>query len=272
MTLRIELFGTALCGAAGGATAGFGAGAAGGAGAGAAAGAGAGPPGLLRRRAARQRRFDVALHDAAVRAAALHAPEVEPRLLRHAPRERRGEDAFAAARLRGRSASAGCGGLGGVGSRRGDGCVRRAGGLAAARRDAFRRRAFGGRLRGRAGLRDLAAAVLRRGGLRRRWRRAAPPSGTASPGSTSTAIGSLTFTPSVPSPTRILPRTPSSTASTSMVALSVSISAMTSPALTSSPSFFSQRASVPSVMVGERAGIRMLVAMVSGPSTCRSRA
>src|ERR1700742_4455596 len=79
------------------------------------------------------------------------------------------------------------------------------------------------------------------------------------------AIGAFTFTPSVPSSTRILPRTPSSTASTSMVALSVSISAMTSPALTSSPSFFSQRASVPSVMVGLSAGIRILVAIPRAP-------
>ena len=47
-----------------------------------------------------------------------------------------------------------------------------------------------------------------------------------------------------------------------MVALSVSISAITSPALITSPSFLSQRASVPSVMVGLSAGIRMLVAMV----------
>ncbi len=88
------------------------------------------------------------------------------------------------------------------------------------------------------------------------------PDGTASPGSTSTAITSLTFTPSVPPGTRILPRTPSSTASTSMVALSVSISAITSPDFTRSPSFLSQRASVPSVMVGDRAGMRMLVAIV----------
>ena len=85
------------------------------------------------------------------------------------------------------------------------------------------------------------------------------PDGTASPASTRIAIGAFTCTPAVPSATRILPSTPSSTASTSMVALSVSISAITSPAVTVSPSFFSQRASVPSVMVGERAGIRMLV-------------
>ena len=93
----------------------------------------------------------------------------------------------------------------------------------------------------------------------------ASPVGTASPSSTSTAIGSLTFTPAVPSGTRILPSTPSSTASTSMVALSVSISAITSPARTASPSFFNHRASVPSVMVGDSAGIRMLVAIGYAP-------
>ena len=78
-------------------------------------------------------------------------------------------------------------------------------------------------------------------------------------------MGSFTFTPAVPSATRILPSTPSSTASTSMVALSVSISASTSPAFTASPSFFSQRASVPSVMVGLKAGIRIFVAMALFP-------
>src|ERR1700733_14149417 len=80
------------------------------------------------------------------------------------------------------------------------------------------------------------------------------------------AIGSFTLTPSVPSVTRILPSTPSSTASTSIVALSVSISAITSPARTFSPSFLSQRDRVPSVIVGDSAGIRMLVAMSCSPS------
>ena len=46
-----------------------------------------------------------------------------------------------------------------------------------------------------------------------------------------TAIGVLTFTFSVPAGTRIFRSLPSSTASTSIVALSVSISAMTSPEL-----------------------------------------
>ena len=75
------------------------------------------------------------------------------------------------------------------------------------------------------------------------------------------AIGVLTATPSVPSAIRILASTPSSMASTSMVALSVSISASTSPDLIGSPSFFSHLASLPSSIVGERAGIRMSVAM-----------
>jgi hypothetical protein len=51
----------------------------------------------------------------------------------------------------------------------------------------------------------------------------------SSPSPNSSAIGVLTATPSVPSGTRMRPRVPSSTASTSIVALSVSISAITSP-------------------------------------------
>ena len=56
---------------------------------------------------------------------------------------------------------------------------------------------------------------------------------------------------------------PSSTASNSIVALSVSISASRSPALTVSPSLTSHLASVPSSMVGERAGIRISVGIAS---------
>ena len=69
------------------------------------------------------------------------------------------------------------------------------------------------------------------------------------------AIGVLTLTPSVPAGTRIFCSRPSSTASTSMVALSVSISAMTSPDRTVSPGFTCHLARVPSSMVGDRAGI-----------------
>ena len=65
--------------------------------------------------------------------------------------------------------------------------------------------------------------------------------------------------------------TPSSTASISMVALSVSISAMMSPAFTGSPTFFNHRASLPSVIVGDSAGIRIcvapLLAMADQPSS-----
>ena len=131
--------------------------------------------------------------------------------------------------------------------RRRDGLLRRAGHLAAGCRNAFQRRRRDG---------DWAGSGCFAGGA---------ASLTFSPGSTSTAMVSFTFTPWVPSATRILPSMPSSTASTSMVALSVSISAMMSPDLTWSPSFFSQRASVPSVMVGESAGIRMLVAIDPAP-------
>src|SRR5262245_38228909 len=78
-----------------------------------------------------------------------------------------------------------------------------------------------------------------------------------SPSPAITAIGVLTLTPSVPSGTRICDSLPSSTASTSMVALSVSISAMTSPEWTSSPTFLSHLASLPSSIVGDSAGIRI---------------
>src|SRR3954471_14362052 len=84
---------------------------------------------------------------------------------------------------------------------------------------------------------------------------------TSSPSPARTAIGVLMATLSVPSATRILASTPSSIASTSMVALSVSISASTSPGFTGSPSLFSHFASLPCSMVGERAGIRMSVAI-----------
>src|SRR6516162_5591376 len=46
-----------------------------------------------------------------------------------------------------------------------------------------------------------------------------------------------------------------------MVALSVSISAMTSPVLTVSPSFLSHLARLPFSMVGDSAGMRMLMGM-----------
>src|SRR5512135_1305814 len=75
------------------------------------------------------------------------------------------------------------------------------------------------------------------------------------------AMGWFTGTWSVPSATSSLPMRPSSTASTSMVALSVSISAMMSPDLTSSPSFTCHLASLPVSMVGESCGMRISVVM-----------
>ena len=98
-----------------------------------------------------------------------------------------------------------------------------------------------------------------------------PISAALSPSSSKTAMTALTFTPSVPSGTTSLPTVPSSTASTSMVALSVSISAMMSPDETVSPSLTSHLASVPSSMVGERAGIRMLTGIARSLSDSRRR-
>src|SRR5690606_2356045 len=78
-----------------------------------------------------------------------------------------------------------------------------------------------------------------------------------SPSASTSAIGVLTFTPSVPSATSSSLTTPSSIDSTSIVALSVSISASTSPDLTLSPTLTSHLDSLPSSMVGESAGIRI---------------
>ena len=83
----------------------------------------------------------------------------------------------------------------------------------------------------------------------------------ASPSPVIRAIGVPTFTPSLPSATRIFAITPSSTASNSIVALSVSISASRSPDLTVSPSLTSHLASVPSSIVGDRAGILSSIGM-----------
>ncbi len=77
----------------------------------------------------------------------------------------------------------------------------------------------------------------------------------ASPSPASVAIGVLTFTPWLPSGTRISAITPSSTASTSIVALSVSISAMTWPGSILSPALTCHLARLPSSIVGESAGM-----------------
>ncbi len=81
---------------------------------------------------------------------------------------------------------------------------------------------------------------------------------SVSPSPCTCAIGSFTFTPSVPSGIRIFTTLPLSTLSTSIVALSVSISASTSPGETVSPSLTSHLESLPSSMVGERAGMRIV--------------
>ena len=78
---------------------------------------------------------------------------------------------------------------------------------------------------------------------------------TASPASAKIAITVPTATFSLPASTRICATTPSSIDSTSMVALSVSISAITSPECTVSPTAISHFATVPSVIVGESAGM-----------------
>src|SRR5438105_3285981 len=88
--------------------------------------------------------------------------------------------------------------------------------------------------------------------------------GAPAPSPSSTAIGVFTFTPSVPAGMSSLDTLPSSEASTSMVALSVSISAMTSPALMVWPSSTSHLASLPSSMVGDSAGISISVGISSG--------
>src|SRR4029077_13065119 len=86
----------------------------------------------------------------------------------------------------------------------------------------------------------------------------------------SSAMGRFTGTCSLPSATRILPSLPSSAASTSMVALSVSISAMTSPARTLSPSRTSHLTSFPSSMVGESAGMRISLGISFGKGSGRN--
>ena len=146
-----------------------------------------------RRRGARLGRFDVGLDDAAVRAAALDAREIEALVCCDALGERRREDARAA-RCRGAAAA-----------------PERLQARPWARPEPVRRQA----------LQRLRA-------LRPQAPRPAPPRPWAlrvSPSSSRTAMTALTFTPSAPSGTTIWPILPSSTASTSMVALSVSISA-----------------------------------------------
>src|SRR3954447_7840538 len=93
---------------------------------------------------------------------------------------------------------------------------------------------------------------------------ALPRSAALSPSARMVAIGVFTATSAVPSGTRIWPSVPSSVASTSMVALSVSISAITSPDLMVSPSFFSHLERLPFSMVGDSAGINTWIG-ISAP-------
>ena len=77
----------------------------------------------------------------------------------------------------------------------------------------------------------------------------------SSPSSAMTAIRVPTWTLLLPSWAKIFAMIPSSCASTSMVALSVSISRSTSPVEKASPSFTFQEEMLPSVIVGDMAGI-----------------
>src|SRR5262249_19821368 len=90
---------------------------------------------------------------------------------------------------------------------------------------------------------------------------------TSSPSSASTAMSALTGTSCVPSGTTILASVPASIASYSIVALSVSISAITSPGLTLSPSFLNHFVRLPFSMVGDSAGIRILTGMTNSRSS-----
>mmetsp|Transcript_26589 Transcript_26589/g.45252 ORF Transcript_26589/g.45252 Transcript_26589/m.45252 type:complete len:219 (+) Transcript_26589:26-682(+) len=78
---------------------------------------------------------------------------------------------------------------------------------------------------------------------------------TSSSSSTVTIIGTPTVTSPAPASTIIFPTTPSSCASKSIVALSVSITARESPATNDSPSATFHLDIVPASMVGDRAGI-----------------
>ena len=161
-----------------------------------------------------------------------------------------------------------------------------AGGAGPRSRGDRRRRSRGGagrRGRGRGGLDGRARGGSGGGRGRRRGRRAAgaglaalgaaagaaPPPTTApmsSFGSAMIAIRPPTGT-AVPGVTRSFRRTPEPNASSSMSALSVSISAMMSPPEIRSPSCLSQRSSFPVSIASDSFGITTLVtAMARSPS------
>ena len=85
--------------------------------------------------------------------------------------------------------------------------------------------------------------------------------GASSPASPTAAMAPPTATSS-PTPQYCLIKTPSSKHSTSIVALSVSTSAIMSPLATGSPSFFNHLTSVPTVMVSLSLGMSMSVAIL----------
>ena len=87
----------------------------------------------------------------------------------------------------------------------------------------------------------------------------------SSAGSAMTAIISPTGT-CPPGRTRIFRSTPEPKASISTLALSVSISAMTSPPLTGSPSFFNHWMTLPVSIASDSLGMTTLVIMRSRPS------
>ena len=93
--------------------------------------------------------------------------------------------------------------------------------------------------------------------------------GVASPSPCNRMMTWPTGTPSVPAATTSSTTTPSSMLSTSIVALSVSISASTSPDLTASPTLTSHFETVPVSIVGDRAGMVMSI-ICSKPSSPRA--
>ena len=97
-----------------------------------------------------------------------------------------------------------------------------------------------------------------------------PPRAMAVASPSRNAIGVLTFTSAVPSGISSLPTLPASTASTSMVALSVSTSQMTSPGLTCCPSRTRHLAILPLSMVGDSVGITIWIGIAFDPASCCS--
>ncbi len=211
-----------------------------------------------------QRRLDIGTDDAAAGTTALQAGEIHAGLGRDLLGERRGLDATA----RGRRARGRSGGDEARARRRRRGGLLRArrAGLGSERHHLVRRGrglvGLGGGHRPRHGRgRDIRGPGGASGRRRRDGALAAAPATTvpmSSAGSAMTAISSPTGTWS-PSPTTTLRSTPDPKASSSTLALSVSTSAMTSPPLMTSPSFFSHLTTLPDSMASDSFGITTLV-------------